>query len=119
MAVKRNIALTNMNEDELYVDDQNIVAAKRKIKNDLTNIITDLNNIEKHYKILRDHKATKGSWKTLATQCVKKSNTYEKKMKNDKTSLENAIDDAVQQYVLTQIQELKAAQTAVDSIDVG
>ena len=116
MAVKQNIALKNTSVDELYIDADSIVQAKRNIKNDLTNIVNTLNNIEKHYKTLRDHKATKGKWKTVATNCVNASNKYEKKMQNDKKSLEDAVDDAVQKYVLSQIEALKSAENASNSI---
>ena len=119
MAVTRNIELKNMDSDELYVDSDSIVSIKKSIKNDLANICTDLDNIEKHYKTLRDHKSTKGKWKDLATSCVKKCNTYETKMKNDRQSLEDAVDDAVQSYVLTQIDALREAQAAAESIKVG
>lgn len=118
MAVKTDILLKNTTVDELYVDSDTIVNLKKSIKNDLTNICADLDNIEKHYKTLRDHKATKGQWKTIATKCVNKCNVYEKKMKKDKQSLEDCIDDAVQSYVLTQIEELKKNDSAVDSINV-
>ena len=116
MALKKTIQLTNKSEDALYIDEDAVVAAKSRIKSDLKNIIQVLNNIEKHYKVLRDHKDTKGDWKTLATSCVKKSNTYETKMKNDRASLEDAIDNAIQTYVLTQIKELRKAQQAADNI---
>lgn len=113
---KKEIVLSHSSDDTVYVDEDNIVAAKRKIKTDLKNIIDDLNNIEKHYKTLRDHKDTKGTWKDVASSCVKKCNSYEKKMKNDRTALEDAVDDAVQNYVLTQIKNMKNAQSAADSM---
>ena len=112
MAVKQNIVLKNTSTDELYIDADQVVNAKRDIKNDLTNIVNTLNNIEKHYKTLRDHKATKGKWKTVATNCVNASNKYETKMKNDKKSLEDAVDDGIQKYVLSQISELQNAEAA-------
>lgn len=116
---KKTIEITNKDDDVLFIDEDNVIAKKRLIKNDLTKIINDLNSIEKHYKALRDHKSTKGKWQDLAKECVKKSNTYEKKMRNDKTSIEDAIDDAIQQYALSQIKELRAIHSDVASIDVG
>lgn len=116
MAVKGSIAITNSSTDVLYVDSDQVIQAKRNIKNDLTNIVNTLNNIEKHYKELANHKATKGKWKEVADSCVKASNKYEKKMEQDKTSLENAVDDGIQKYVLSQIEALQAAQSAADTI---
>lgn len=114
MAVKKAISLQNTSADELYVDSDSVVTLKRTVKNDLSSIIATLNQIEKHYKTLLNHKATKGSWKTTAQNCVNSCNKYEKKLTSDSTNLENCIDDAIQRYVLSQIEELKAAQSAAN-----
>lgn len=119
MAVKASIQLTHTDADQLYVDSDSIVSIKKAIKNDLTNICNDLDNIEKHYKALRDHKSTKGKWQDLAKSCVKKCNQYETKMKKDKVSLEDCVDDAVQSYVLTQIEGLREAQAKADALKTG
>ena len=116
MALKKTIQLTNMSKDAFFIDEDKVVAAKSRLKKDLQNIVQDLNNIEKYYKVARDHKETQGAWKDTFTSCVKKSNSYEKKFRNDRQSLEDAIDDAIQAYVLTQIKELKKAQQAADNI---
>ena len=116
MAVKANINLKNTSIDDLYIDADNIVSAKRAIKTDLTNIVNTLNSIETHYKVLRDHKSTKGKWKDVSSSCVKACNKYEKKFQQDKKALEDCIDDAVQKYVLSQIEELKKAESAANTI---
>ena len=118
MAVKSEIKLTNNDKDVLYVEPTNVYSYKKKIGTDLDNIIADLNKIEKTFKTFKADKSTKGSWDTLAQTCIKKSNTYEKKMRNDKTSLSDVITDAILQYVLLGQNTDKAASTA-ESIDVG
>ena len=118
MAVKTEIKLTNTNADVLYVDPQNVNTYKKKIGTDLDNIIADLNKIEKTFKTFKADKSTKGSWDTLAQTCIKKSNTYEKKLKADKAALGDTITDAILQYVILGQNTDKAASTA-ESIDVG
>ena len=116
MAVKKTITITNTSTDELYIDADAIVQAKSNIKKDLANIVNALNSIEQHYKTLRDHKATKGTWLDVAKACVNSSNKYETKMKNDRASLEDAVDDAIQKYVLSQIEDLRSVEAAANSI---
>lgn len=114
MAIKKSITLKNTSTDELYIDSDTIVTLKRAVKTDLKNIVATLNQIEKHYKTLLNHKATKGEWKTTSQNCINSCNKYEKKLTNDSTNLENCIDDAIQRYVLSQIEELKNAQSTAN-----
>lgn len=116
---KKTITITNKDTDVLFIDEEKVDTAKNAIKKDLKNIIADLNNIEKNYKRLLNDKNTKGQFKKMATTCVSKSNKFEKKMNNDKTTIESAIDRTVLQYAIALIKELKATQAAADSIDAG
>lgn len=116
MALAKSLTITNRSVDELYIDPSKVIDHKKAIKTDLNNIIKDLENIKKDYTKLRDNKATKGTWYDLTKSCVSKCNAYKNNMTNDKTKLENKVDDAVQKYVLAMITNLMEAQSAVDAI---
>ena len=117
MALKKNkITLANTNADTVYIDEDNVIAQKRAIKNDLTNIINTIDKIGDRYKKLANLKSTKGTWQDVAKACYTASNAREKQLKSDKTNLENAIDDAIQAYALSQIKNLREAQAAANNI---
>lgn len=118
MSVKKAINLTNKDADVLYVEPQNVYTYKKKIGNDLDNIIAVLNKVEKTFKTFKASKGTKGSWDDLAQKCISKSNKYEKKLRSDKAALGDTITDAILQYVIVG-QNADKATNAAERIDVG
>lgn len=119
MAVSKNITLAHNDNETVYIDAYEIEVTKRAIKADLKNIIADIESIQKAYNTLASHSATKGSWKDTADKCVKKCKTYKSNLSTLRTSLENKIDDAVIQYVLTQLQALTEADNAAEAINTN
>jgi Skp family chaperone for outer membrane proteins len=115
----KKFELKNPGTSELFIDEDNVVSAKRTVKTDLTNIVNSVNKIGNRFKKFANLKSTKGEWEKVATKCYTKSNKYEKKLKNDKQTLEDSVDDAVQNYVITQIKNLRGAETATESMPDG
>ena len=119
MAVSPSLELTNNAVDTVYIDADSVNSAKNKVKADLTNIIKDIDNIKNGYQKLLNDSKTKGSYKDVAQSCVKACKKYHNNLNTVKTSLENKIDAAVMDYVLSMLSELKTAQAAADTINTN
>lgn len=111
------ITYTNTTADEMFLDPQGASSYESRIKKDLSNIIEDLNKINKAAKTLRDHKGTKGAWKDTAALLAKKSNTYKTKFETSKRGIESKMASDTKAYLLSIVQSVGTLEEKVAQLE--
>ena len=123
MAFKNNIELKHdvtydaNQEDDVYIDIQNIDAAMAEITKDFKNISKVAQDIKTTFKTLANHQSTKGKWKDMIDTCVKASNKVQNTMENANDKLykrySKSITAMVQKY---DTDALSQAASEMDSL---